>query len=639
MVGQVGNAKRQASRYGTLDWRKCRKRETDSCSPHSSDSVRDKISSVLRAVLEGYGLMRIRFGFIWTSVLLLAPHAALSQTSNGTSAPIPHLAEQGTATQLIVDGEPFLVLGGELHNSSASDLNYLRPIWPRLKAMHINTVLTPVYWEFLEPREGEFDFSLVDGQIREAERHDMRIVFLWFGSWKNAMSSYVPEWVKTNQDRFPRIEDKDGNGIEALSTFSVANRDADAKAFAVLMRHIKEVDVSRRVVMVQVENETGRFTDTRDRSKVANEAYEGPVPPELLDYIGSHKDTLHPQLRGMWEASGSKTSGSWPEVFGESIHTEEAFAAWFYAIYVNHVAAAGKAEYPLPMFVNAFPSGRGRTPGMYPSGGPAPEVADVWKAGGPSIDILTPNSYSPDVITLWGRYHTANNPLFVPETQGDSGAFNVFYAIGKHDAIGFAPFAIDSLGLGSNVEAPTEPADLPLAQSYETLAQVAPLISEHQGMGTMSGALVSPGEEPQEIPLGDYVLVVSYPRRRGPPMPPTAQPSAGGASSGAPQSSPAGGPPRGPRLEGRVGGLFIAVGPDEYIVAGSGPLSVEFRPNTPGDPIAGFLSIEEGTFVNGRWLPGRRLNGDESGQGRGLRLGGDSSRNGPIQRVKLYRYR
>ncbi len=552
----------------------------------------------------------------------LAVLAACSRTNGNSSAAIPHLRKQGAATQLVVDGQPFLMLAAELHNSSASNPNYLGPIWPRLKAMHINTVLTPVYWEFFEPKEGQFDYALVDGQIRDAQSQDLRLVLLWFGSWKNSMSSYVPGWVKTNPERFPRAEDKDGNSIEALSTLSAANRDADAKALAALMRHVRQVDTQRRVIMIQVQNEVGRMGDTRDRSATANQAFDGPVPKELMDYLIGHKDTLYPGLRKAWEAAGAKTSGTWEQVFGKGARTDEGFMAWNYAAYLNKVAAAGKAEYPLPTFVNAFPSGPNREPGMYPSGGPVPEVADIWKAGAPAIDILTPNSYDPDVAGLWTRYHTPDNALFVPETNGTTGAHTVFYALGQHDALGFSPFGIDSLGVTADGGAPAAPGDLPIARSYATIVQLAPLILENQGKGTMAGALVGPDDPPQKIPLGNYILEVSYARMRRPPTPVPA--------------SPAGGPPQ---TTERAGALFISVGPDEYIAAGSGPVSVAFSPNAPGAPIAGILSIDEGTFVNGRWVPGRRLNGDENGQGKFLRLGGGMSRNGAIQRVKLYRYR
>jgi hypothetical protein len=272
---------------------------------------------------------------------------------------------------------------------------------------------------------------------------------------------------------------------------------------------------------------------------------------------------------------------------------------------------------------------------MYPSGGPVPEVADIWKAGAPAIDILTPNSYDPNLTDLWTRYHTANNPLFIPETNGTTGAHTVFYALGQHDAIGFAPFGIDSLGVPPGTGTPTAPADLPLTQSYEIVTQLAPLILENQGKGKMAGVLVGPDDPPRKIPLGNYVLEVSYARTRRPPIPAPAKPAAGRPPA---MPAPVGGLPGG-QLVDRAGALFISVGADEYVVAGSGALSVTFSPNAPGAAMAGILSVEEGTFVNGQWTPGRRLNGDENGQGKFLRLGGGMSRNGPIQWVKLYRFR
>ena len=250
------------------------------------------------------------------AILSLAALSACSSSTTGTSTAIPHLRKQGTATQLLVDGKPFLMLAGELRNSNSSSPEYLKPIWPRMVAMHLNTVLSAVQWELIEPQEGKFDFALVDSQIQDAQTYNLRLVFLWFGSWKNGVSSYIPAWVKTNQERFPRVQDKDGKGIETLSTLSTANRDADARAFAALMRHIKEVDTYHRVVMMQVENEVGVLGDSRDRCAAANQAFAAPVPKELLDYIGSHKDTLHPLLRKAWEAAGSKISGTWEEIFG-----------------------------------------------------------------------------------------------------------------------------------------------------------------------------------------------------------------------------------------------------------------------------------------------------------------------------------
>src|SRR5215212_3165182 len=134
------------------------------------------------------------------------------------STPTPHLRKQGSATQLIVEGRPFLVLGGELHNSSASSTEYMRPIWERLVALNLNTVLATVAWEQIEPAEGSFDFDLVDGLIQAARRHGLRLILLWFGSWKNGVSSYVPAWVKRDYRRFPLSKLHSGQTTAVLST-------------------------------------------------------------------------------------------------------------------------------------------------------------------------------------------------------------------------------------------------------------------------------------------------------------------------------------------------------------------------------------------------------------------------------------
>jgi hypothetical protein len=270
-----------------------------------------------------------------------------------------------------------------------------------------------------------------------------------------------------------------------------------------------------------------------------------------------------------------------------------------------------------------------------PRGGgrPQPEVGNIWKVAAPAIDIRSPDLYSPNLpmwVDWYQESYAGENPLFIPETDGNTGTYHVFYVMGQHDAMGFSPFAIDEYSLPRPVVKTMEPADLPLARSYGILAQLAPVILENQGKGKMAGVVVGAGEAPQKIALGSYVLEVSYPRRFRAPAP---------AAAAAPPPAFASVSLEATELPDRTGALFIALGPDEYLVAGSGPLEVRFSPNTPGELLAGILSIEEGAYVDGRWVPGRRLNGDENGGGKDLRLGGDSSRNGPIQRIKLYRYR
>jgi len=521
------------------------------------------------------------------STLLCA--AAAAQTSD-----IPHLEKHGSATQLIVDGKPFLMLGAELHNSSSSSLEYMRPIWPRLADVPLNTVLTPVSWELVEPAEGQFEFGLVDGLIQDARRYKLHLVFLWLASWKNGMSSYAPLWVKRDTRRFPRVTEKDGKEVEILSTLGKATMDADSKAFAALMRHIREVDGQQHtVLMIQVENEVGVLGDSRDRSAAANQAFDGPVPSEVFGYIRQHHDTLIPEFRAAWDAAGSKTAGTWEQVFGAGPETDKRFMAWNYGRFVNHVAAAGKNEYPLPMYANTWLASPNNAPGGYPSGGPLPEVIDLWKAAGNAIDIYSPDIYAPNFAAWCDRYHRGGNPLFIPETRGEAdGEANVFFALGAHDAMGFSPFGIDSW-MDSNND---------LGKAYEVLAQMTPAILTHQGNGEMIGFLLDKEHPATSMEMNGYRLDISLDEIFG-------------------------------SVAGKGYGLVIATGPDEFLGAGSG-FRVSFVPKSPGPPHAGIGYVEEGTFSDGRWTPGRRLNGDENDQGKFWRF---SPQRINIEKVIVYR--
>ena len=482
----------------------------------------------------------------------------------------------------------------------------MRPVWSKLVALKLNTVVIPVYWELIEPTEGKFDFSLVDGLIQEARQHQLRLVPLWFASWKNSMSCYAPAWVKRNQERFPRAEDKAGRGMEILSAFSKENVETDARAFAAFMRHLREVDGNdHTVIMVQVENEIGMIPDSRDRSVAANKLFTGQAPLELMSYLERHRETLTPELRAVWAANGFKTRGSWEEIFGPGSGTDEIFMAWHFARYVNRVAELGKAEHKLPMFVNAALIRTGYLPGQYPSAGPLPHLMDVWRAGAPKIDFLSPDIYFPNFAEWTRKYHRSGNPLFIPEVaSGPLNSVQALYAVGQHDAIGFSPFSI---------EAVEEPARSLLTASYDLLTQLAPLILEHQGKGEMAGLLPESAEQrvPQQVRLGGYIMNVTY--ERVPPL------SIQGGQT----------------TDQVAGGLVIATGPDEFIVAGTG-LVITFEADAPGSQTVGILSAQEGRYLNGQWTPGRWLNGDQTHQGRHLRLGAGKF---DIQRVKLYRYR
>ena len=534
------------------------------------------------------------------------------------------MQKHGTATQLIVDGKPFLARAGELSNNAATSVEYMQPIWPNFVEAKLNTVLAGVSWAQVEPQDGKFDFSVLDGIVRDARSHNLRLVLLWFASYKNGSSSYPPDWLKKDFERFPRVQVAGGKSIEMLSPFSDANRDADARAFAALMRHVREIDGREHtVIMIQVENETGLQGDTRDRSPAAIKAFDGPVPKELMDYLQQHKDTLIPELRKVWEAAGFKTSGTWQELFGKDRPTDEIFMAWYFARYVGRVIDAGKAEYPIPMYTNCPQSGFGTAPAPVrggQSGGPMPDAMDIWRAGAPRLDLLGVDVYGFDFVMMCARFTQSGNPLFIPETVfGMEAAARVLYAFGRHDAIGFSPMGI---------ERPTTP-DIELTSSYGVIAQLAPLILEHQGNGTMSAVVLGPNDPPQKVRVGNYTLEAGFVTPRAlPGSPPPPEPFPNSAA------------------------IFIATGPDEFYAAGNG-VTVTFTPNTPGPPLAGLATVEEGTFVNGRWVPGRRLAGDDAGQGQNLvlprlhvvesPLGWTGGLAGPstkgIQRVTLYRYR
>jgi beta-galactosidase GanA len=328
--------------------------------------------------------------------MICALAAFLAATGDAhASTSLPHLERRGEATQLIVDGAPWLVLGAELRGTASSTLSNMDPIWPELNRLHLNTVLLALGWDWIEPTEGHFDFALVDGLIAAAKQHRLRVVFLWFGTWKNGISSFAPSWVKSDQRRFPRARLSDGRSVEIISPFSIDARDADARAYATLMRHLRDTDTDHTVLMMQVENEIGLNGDTRDRGAAAEAAFSAPVPRALLEALSHRKAGLSPALSQRWTERGSKSAGSWAQVFGDDVVGDDIFMAWSYARYVDHVSAAGKAVYPLPVFTNtALDEPWDKRVRRASSGGPQYYLLDVWKAGAPSIDFNGPDIYS-----------------------------------------------------------------------------------------------------------------------------------------------------------------------------------------------------------------------------------------------------
>lgn len=539
-----------------------------------------------------------RFFSGFVILLLMTPSVMVAQKSR-----IPYLASNGQTIQLMVDDAPWLMLGGELGNSSASDPEFMAKIWPDLNAMKLNTVLAPVYWELVEPVEGEFDFSSVDQLINQARKYDTKLVLLWFGSWKNSMSCYAPLWVKKDWKHFPRSKTKEGKPLEILTPFSRNNLEADKEAFVKLMEFLKEKDSDQNtVIMVQVENEIGMIPQARDYHSEANKAFNQEVPQQIIGLLKEDRKETQDHLSEMWKSNGKKETGDWEQVFGESLYTNELFMAWHFAKYAGEIAQAGKEVYPLPMYVNAALNSRGRKPGEYPSAGPLAHLIDVWKLGAPAIDVYALDIYDPGFNHWCNLYHLPNNPLFIPEIRNEPGNHaRVFYAFGEHDALGFSPFSIEDT---------PDPANAPLTKSYEILHQLMPLLAEKQGEQT-AGVWFNNERRDTSFVMGNYRFHFKHDYTLG------WNPAAKDGSEWP-----------------ETGGLIISMGEDEFIVAGTGVV-VTFESLDEGTE-AGIGEIDQIEKNAGAWDRKFRMNGDQSHQGRHLRIPVDQF---DIQRVTLYEYK
>jgi hypothetical protein len=538
-------------------------------------------------------------------VLLLFLSASLFAQSNQVkNKNIPHLEKKGTATQLVVDGKPFLILGGELGNSSFTSLEYMKPVWPKLKNMNLNTVLAPVYWELIEPDEGKFNFDLYDKLIQQARDNNLKLVFLWFGSWKNSMSSHAPAWVKKNQDKFPRIKDDKNKSHEILTPFSEENLKADLKAFQALMKHIKEIDANdHTVIMIQPENEIGMLPTARDYSPLANKKFNENVPAELILYLKKNKENLVPEFLEVWSKNGFKETGTWEEIFGKGPQTDEIFMAWYYAKFTNTIAEAGKEIYPLPMYVNAALNRPGRLPGAgYPSAGPLPHLMDIWKAGGPSIDFLSPDFYFPNIKHWSDLFTRQNNPLFIPEHAFDKTiAAKAAFVFGHYEAIGFSPFSIESTD---------NPNEEPIGKLYDLINQLTPIITANQGQHKIEGVLFDKENQESVFQLGDYEFTIKHSYALG---------YEAGSKNDTWESA---------------GAIIIQTNDNEFYIAGSGFVATFKNLKNPNLTV-GILKVDEGKFENNKWKVIRHMNGDQTHQGRHVRAFiNDFS----IQRFELYNY-
>lgn len=489
---------------------------------------------------------------------------------------IPHIEKNKYGIPaLYVKEKPFLMLAGELHNSASSNLTFMeQEVWPYVRPLGLNTIILPVAWESIEPTEGKFDFSLVEGLLQQARREDVKLVLLWFGLWKNGESFYVPSWVKEDYKRFFRSRYANGHPSDTISPLCEAAVEADKKAFVRLMEYLKECDSKEQtVVMVQVENEIGFLKAERDYSEAAESAFSKEVPAEIAElYQGN---------------------GNWTDALGEN--APEYFMAWHYAKAVQIIADAGKKIYPLPMYVNAWLEQHPDRPGMYPSGGPVAKLIPLWKVAAPSLDLIAPDIYLPDFKGVCEEYTVCENPLFIPEARRDPvTASNAFYAFGGVNALCFSPFAVEDF-LRNDLK-PMDPALLAslnismrgfncegtgpyFQKSCEVLNGILPLITDRRGSDKMCGFIkANPYETGCIVLMDGYDIQLDY-------------------TSGENE-----------KKTGSAGIIFKEE--NGFYISGC---NVKFKvlPKKGSNTFVTTVRLEEGVFEKGIWKAGRVLNGDE----------------------------
>jgi hypothetical protein len=514
-------------------------------------------------------------------VFMLSAEMGWCQTNKES---MPQIIEKDGRHAFLVDGQPFFMLGGQAHNSSAWP-GMMPQVWHAVKTMNANTLEIPIYWEQIEPQPGKFDFSLVDTLLKQGREHNVRLVLLWFATWKNGSSHYMPEWMKHDPVKYPVITGRNGQPVDSPSPHTQAGMEADARAFAAVMGHLKSADPQHTVIMVQVENEPGAWGSVRDYSSTAQKIFEGQVPAELL------KPTI---LKALNKPVVSK--GTWQEVFGED--ADEYFHAWSVAHYIGYVAATGKAVYPLPMYANAALRDPITNPkaGTYESGGPTDNVISIWKAAAPAIDLLAPDIYmaeSEKALKVIELYDRPDNALFVPEIGSGDQYVRYFYSVLSHGGIGFSPFGIDDNGQRATEEE-TAARLGPLAQEYAMAGPMMSELAKWSFEGKIKAVVEREDHAEQTIDLGSWQAIVSF--------------GASGRRTVQTNEHPIG------------KAMVVQLGENEFVLIGS-LCHFTFKPlGANAGKAWQYLKVEEGRYEKGSFKLLRIRNGDETDWG-GPRIG------------------
>ena len=518
---------------------------------------------------------------------------------------IPRLERSGGHARLIVDGTPYLCLGGELHNSSSSDRQYMAGVWDRISRSGVNTVIAPVAWDMVEPVEGSFDFSNLDGLLEDARTAGVRLVIIWFGAFKNALSTYAPSWVRSDRARFPRAD----RGPEpmptpfsysgsmpkpTLSVFSHELYEADKAAYSAFMHHLAVTDTQHTVIMVQVENEVGLLGAGKDRSPLAQEAWQSPVPQALRKALANDPAAFDPEMAAVL-LSAADEDRSWAGHFGDGNPVaDEAFMAWAFASYVGGLAAAGKDIRALPAFANAWlgPQQGQDLPGNYPSGGPTAKMLPVWQAAAPALDFLAPDIYVPGSREVMDQYATPTNPLFIPEARFRAG--DAFLAVAGFGGFGYHVFGLEDGREGNQY-----------GEACRAILALTDDIVDAQRDGNIFGFALEPDDDAVRTTFGSIAVTVRNAAKLysemlldvGVVLPPA--PELPGETVDAAHGHTPG--------DGRPFGLILATGPLEFIVVGQGAI-LDFHQAGAELEID---SVRELRLTEDGWQDCRFLNGDE----------------------------
>lgn len=425
---------------------------------------------------------------------------------------LPQIKRFNGGYMLFVEGKPYILFASEVHNSAASSPEYMQIVWERVKELNCNALLIPVYWNAIEKQEKKFDFNMVKRLIMEARTNRVKLVLLWFGSWKNSLSTYAPNWVKLDLARFPRVENQAGMKTKILSMFNSDILSVEMNAFKTFMKFIKEFDEKEQTVLaIQLENEVGILGLPRDFKNEVNEAYKRYVNEDLIENMKS-KGTIN---------LISADNGNWEEVFRDN--AAEAFMCANYASYMDKLARAGKGIYRLPLFTNVWLKGEGEEAGTYPSGGPEPEMIEIWKAVAPNLDFLSPDIYAFEFEKTAALYSREDNPLFIPETRRDKWAIpNLYMAVGRYNTLCYSPFGAESIGedksfitgiLHTDVNdknVSSEAVKDYLSKSYRLFNHMIPIITKYYGTDKMTGFSQKVGESKYKCHIGKYVLKIEF---------------------------------------------------------------------------------------------------------------------------------